>query len=155
MHGLDGPSFQIDDLYEDYYADSNLDMPSGAAYSTNKAQTPLSNTRATAVPARTDTVRTVNSSDTALSATTKIRVKIRVDGDTRCMSTFSDMDLRDFLSRLAVKLDRPPYDLAVRFRDEDGDMISLRDEGDWEAAMDCARSRASANGEGKLEVWVE
>lgn len=61
----------------------------------------------------------------------------------------------------------------MNFRDEDGDMLSMQDEGDFEAAVDVARyvlilllrvrgarwlmSRVMSQGraEGKLEIWVE
>lgn len=36
------------------------------------------------------------------------------------------------------------------FKDEDGDMLSMVDEGDWEAGVDVARVMG-----GKLEIWVE
>ena len=39
---------------------------------------------------------------------------------------------------------------ALLFKDEDGDMLSMVDEGDWEAGVEVARVLG-----GKLEIWVE
>jgi neutrophil factor 2 len=47
-----------------------------------------------------------------------------------------------------------PNDFRLRFRDEEGDQVSLKDEGDWEAALDCAKVAATGRPEGKLDVWV-
>jgi len=42
----------------------------------------------------------------------------------------------------------------LRFRDEEKDQVSLKDGGDWEAALDCAKFAAAGRQEGKLEVWI-
>lgn len=155
---------RIDDLYEDYYANPEPDILLKAADRGVRMQRQHSYVRlplrrpSNAAPSRSGTVRTVVEEASLYDESlvmTKIRIKVRVDGDTRGMSATPETQLRDFLSQLAIKLDRPPYDLVARFKDEEGDMVSLRDEGDWEAAVDCARCRAGGSVEGKLEVWVE
>jgi hypothetical protein len=63
-----------------------------------------------------------------------------------------------FLDALRSKMDDGAGVAVVRFRDEDGDMVTLRDEGDYEAAVDVARAMRRGGGrgeEGRLEVWVD
>lgn len=59
--------------------------------------------------------------------------------------------LRDKTSTTAIASHSHPQ---VRFLDEDGDMVTLRDEGDYEAALDVARCMRKGRAEGKLEIWV-
>jgi hypothetical protein len=41
----------------------------------------------------------------------------------------------------------------LKFKDEDGGMVSLKDESDYELAIETARESAKGRSEGKLEVW--
>lgn len=43
--------------------------------------------------------------------------------------------------------------LSVKFKDEDGGKISLRDESDYELAIETARESSGGKAEGKLEIW--
>ncbi|KAH9988051.1 hypothetical protein BJV77DRAFT_1061500 [Russula vinacea] len=71
----------------------------------------------------------------------KIRVKIHCDGD--------------FKQRVAAKFETSPQSIMLKFRDEDGGKVSLRDESDYELAIETARESAKGRPEGKLEVWCE
>lgn len=45
-------------------------------------------------------------------------------------------------------------EIAMKFTDEDGGRISLRDEGNYELAVETALESAKGRAEGKLEIWV-
>ncbi|KAG0141226.1 hypothetical protein CROQUDRAFT_99050 [Cronartium quercuum f. sp. fusiforme G11] len=94
--------------------------------------------------------------DTVSSFTpmTKIRVKLHHASDTRGMSVDPEMPLSAFSNKVIKKFSLSPQ-MSMKFRDEEGSMISLLDEDDWESAVDTARSYAKGRAEGKIEVWVE
>lgn len=85
------------------------------------------------------------------------------------MSVFPDEAYEDFVSALRQKFPELGQSVTVRFKDEDGDMLSMQDEGDFEAAVDVARYvsdqwlkemlirrvMAAGRAEGKLEIWVD
>ncbi|KAI9639069.1 uncharacterized protein MKK02DRAFT_29207 [Dioszegia hungarica] len=83
---------------------------------------------------------------------TKIRLKVHITGHTRALSLPSTATFTDVISSLRTKFPNMATDGVgtLLFRDEDGDMMSMVDEGDWEAGVDVARVLG-----GKLEVWVE
>jgi hypothetical protein len=74
---------------------------------------------------------------------------------TRGMSIFPDQSFADFCSSLRTKFPGLLDDINVRFGDEDGDVLSMQDAGDFEAAVDVARVMAKGRAEGKLEIWVD
>ena len=43
----------------------------------------------------------------------------------------------------------------MKFKDEDGGKVTLRDESDYELAIETARESAKGKPEGKLEVWAD
>jgi len=49
--------------------------------------------------------------------------------------------------------------LGLKFKDEDGEPVSIRDESDYELAIETARESAKGgggkSGEGRLEIWIE
>ncbi len=61
----------------------------------------------------------------------------------------------DFIDKLCRKFERSFGGLAVRFKDEDGQMINMRDESDYELAIETARESARGKPEGRLEVWCD
>ncbi|WVQ67470.1 uncharacterized protein L199_005670 [Kwoniella botswanensis] len=87
----------------------------------------------------------------------KIRVKVNYGAHKRGMSILPSHTYEIFINLLKDKFpelaDQP---LDVKFKDEDGDILSMRDEGDFEAAVDVARILGEGNGrgEGRLEIWV-
>jgi len=86
---------------------------------------------------------------------TKIRVKIHFDGEVRGMALDPETPFPEFRRRVADKFEANPQSLALQFRDEDGGKVSLRDESDYELAIETARESAKGKPEGKLEVWCE
>jgi len=85
----------------------------------------------------------------------KIRVKIHFDGDVRGMALDPGMPFADFKQRVAAKFETSPPSILLKFRDEDGGKVTLRDESDYELAIETARESAKGRPEGRLEVWCE
>lgn len=84
---------------------------------------------------------------------TKIRVKIHYQEDVRGMAISPDIDYQDFVSKVAAKFSRPANGVSLKFKDEDGVRVSMKDESDYELALETARESAKGKPEGKLEVW--
>ncbi|WVF71121.1 hypothetical protein IAT40_005918 [Kwoniella sp. CBS 6097] len=97
----------------------------------------------------------------------KVRVKVNFGSAKRGMSILPSHTYEIFLQSLRKKFPCPNLtsssssdggaagQLKIRFRDEDGDMLSMLDEGDFEAAIDVARVLGQGRGEGRLEIWVD
>ncbi|KAL6305002.1 hypothetical protein BKA93DRAFT_817214 [Sparassis latifolia] len=85
----------------------------------------------------------------------KIRVKLHYQEDVRGMTFMSDMPWKEFLARVTGKFGRELDGLGMQFRDEDGEKVSLRDEMDYELAIETAReaARGKEKSEGRLEIW--
>lgn len=86
---------------------------------------------------------------------TKVRVKIHFEGDVRGMALDPETPFTEFRKRVADKFETSPQSIVLKFRDEDGGKVSLRDESDYELAIETARESAKGKPEGKLEVWCE
>jgi len=88
------------------------------------------------------------SDEEIVSKLVKIRIKIYYNGDVRGMSINSSMTLFDFVDRIRAKfsLESTP---TMRFKDEDGVQVSIKDEDDWETAMEESKEKG-----GKLEITV-
>jgi len=86
---------------------------------------------------------------------TKIRVKIHFEDDVRGMALDPETSFPEFRKRVAEKFETIPQSITLKFRDEDGGKVSLRDESDYELAIETARESAKGKPEGKLEVWCE
>lgn len=84
---------------------------------------------------------------------TKIRVKIHYQEDVRGMAISPEIDYREFVSKVAAKFSRPANGVSLKFKDEDGVRVSMKDESDYELALETARESAKGKPEGKLEVW--
>jgi hypothetical protein len=85
----------------------------------------------------------------------KIRVKIHCDGDLRGMALDPAVSFAEFKQRVSAKFETSPQSIMLKFRDEDGGKVSLRDESDYELAIETARESAKGRPEGKLEIWCE
>ncbi|KAJ7263915.1 NADPH oxidase regulator NoxR [Mycena rebaudengoi] len=85
----------------------------------------------------------------------KIRVKLHYAGDTRGMALVPEMPFDEFMDRVTMKFNVDIDGLALKFKDEDGVHVSLRDAGDYELAIETARESAKGMPEGKLEIWCE
>ena len=79
--------------------------------------------------------------------------QLHYQGDVRGMAIPPTTSFRDFVERVTAKFGTPLTGLGMKFTDEDGTKISLRDEGDFELAVETAREGARGRSEGKIEVW--
>jgi len=83
----------------------------------------------------------------------KIRVKLHYQDEVRGMAITPEMSFEEFLDRITSKFGKGLDSLEMKFKDEDGSMISLRDDSDYELAIETARESAKGKPEGKLEIW--
>lgn len=85
----------------------------------------------------------------------KIRVKLHFRDDVRGMAIVPDMPWEEFLDRVCAKFDKAYGSLEMKFKDEDGVMVTMKDDSDYELAIETAREAAKGRPEGKLEVWCQ
>ncbi|KZT04776.1 uncharacterized protein LAESUDRAFT_727636 [Laetiporus sulphureus 93-53] len=83
----------------------------------------------------------------------KIRVKLHYQDDVRGMAFTPDMPWEEFLERVTGKFGRALDGLGMKFKDEDGGKVSLKDGMDYELAIETAREMAKGKLEGRLEIW--
>ncbi|GLB37380.1 putative NADPH oxidase regulator [Lyophyllum shimeji] len=83
----------------------------------------------------------------------KIRVKVHYQDEVRGMTLTPDVPFEEFMEKLAAKFDKTLSMLGVKFKDEDGGKVTLRDESDYEMAIETARESSKGKPEGKLEIW--
>jgi neutrophil factor 2 len=69
------------------------------------------------------------------------------------MALTPETPFEEFVDKVSAKFGKQPNGLMLKFKDEDGGKISLRDEMDYELAIETARESARGKPEGKLEVW--
>lgn len=81
------------------------------------------------------------------------RVQLHYQDDVRGMAFTPDMPWEEFLERVTSKFGRAMDGLGMKFRDEDGVQVSLRDEMDYELAIETAKETAKGKPEGRLEIW--
>ncbi|KAF8813751.1 NADPH oxidase regulator NoxR [Phlegmacium glaucopus] len=82
-----------------------------------------------------------------------IRVKLHYEDDVRGMTLTPDTPFSEFMDKVVAKFYKETNGLALKFKDEDGGRVSLRDESDYELAIETARDSAKGKAEGKLEIW--
>lgn len=82
-----------------------------------------------------------------------IRVKLHYQDDIRGMTLTPDTPFPDFMDKVMAKFHKEAHGLYLKFKDEDGGKVSLRDESDYELAIETARESAKGKAEGKLEIW--
>jgi hypothetical protein len=73
--------------------------------------------------------------------------------EVRGMAITPEMSFEEYLDRITSKFGKGLDSLEMKFKDEDGSMISLRDDSDYELAIETARESAKGKPEGKLEIW--
>jgi len=83
----------------------------------------------------------------------KIRVRVHYNGDVRGMALVPDTPYEEFMNTLAIKFGVAEFRLDVKFKDEDGGKVSLKDEMDYEMALETAKETARGKSEGMLEIW--
>ena len=59
----------------------------------------------------------------------------------------------EFLERVTQKFRKALDGLGMKFKDEDGGKVTLRDDMDYELAIETARHNAKSRPEGRLEIW--
>ena len=85
----------------------------------------------------------------------KILVKLHYRDDVRGMAITPDMPYDEFLERVTSKFGRSLGGMLIKFKDEDGAKISLKDDSDFELAIETARENAKGKPEGKLQIWCD
>lgn len=80
-------------------------------------------------------------------------MQIHYQDDVRGMAIAPDVTFEEFLDRVASKFGKSFEGLGLKFKDEDGGKVSLRDEMDYELAIETARESAKGKPEGRLEMW--
>jgi len=83
----------------------------------------------------------------------KIRVKLHYNDDVRGMALTPETPYEEFVERVTAKFGKSMNGLGMKFMDEDGGKVSLRDDSDYELAIETAREHAKGKPEGKLEIW--
>ena len=71
------------------------------------------------------------------------------------MALTPETSYEEFVDRLTAKFNKPIDGLIMKFKDEDGGQVSLRDDSDYELAIETAREHARGKPEGKLEIWCQ
>jgi len=84
---------------------------------------------------------------------TKIRVKLHYQEDVRGMALVPEMSFEEFLDKVTSKFGKNINGLTLKFKDEDGGKVTLRDDMDYELAIETARESSKGKPEGKLEIW--
>ena len=79
--------------------------------------------------------------------------QLHYQDDVRGMAIDATMPFDEFVDRLTAKFDRSFDALGIKFKDEDGGRVTLRDDMDYELAIETAKESAKGKPEGKLEVW--
>lgn len=69
------------------------------------------------------------------------------------MAIDSGMPFEEFVDRLTTKFEKSFKDMGIKFKDEDGGRVTLRDDMDYELAIETARESAKGKPEGRLELW--
>lgn len=90
-----------------------------------------------------------------LCARIVVMEQIFYSSEVRGMAMTPDVPFEEFFSRVAEKFGRKPSEITMKFADEDGAKVSLRDGSDYDLAIETARESAKGMPDGKLSVWVE
>ena len=89
----------------------------------------------------------------AFAEFSKVRVKVRFNDEVRGLALTPDVTFVEFMGMLSSKFAVPVSRMDVKFKDEDGGLVSLKDEMDYEMALETAKESSNGKTEGKLEVW--
>ncbi|EIW54570.1 uncharacterized protein TRAVEDRAFT_31426 [Trametes versicolor FP-101664 SS1] len=83
----------------------------------------------------------------------KIRVKLYYREEVRGMALLPETPYEEFMDMVQRKFGVVPGALGMKFKDEDGGKVTLRDDMDYELAIETARHHAKGRPEGRLEIW--
>jgi len=89
----------------------------------------------------------------AFSEFSKLRVKVRFKDEVRGLAFTPDVSFSEFMGMLSSKFAIPVSKMDVKFKDEDGGHVSIKDEMDYEMALETAKDGANGKAEGRLEIW--
>lgn len=70
------------------------------------------------------------------------------------MTLTPDIPFEEFMDKVTSKFRKSLNGLGLKFKDEDGGKVTLRDESDYELAIETARESSKGKPEGKLEIWL-
>ncbi len=70
------------------------------------------------------------------------------------MAIDADLPFEEFTNRITTKFGRSFEGLSLKFKDEDGGKVTLRDDSDYDLAIETARESAKGKAEGRLEIWL-
>ena len=79
--------------------------------------------------------------------------QLHYQDDIRGMTLTPDTPFSDFMDKVMAKFYKEAHGLDLKFKDEDGGRVTLRDDSDYELAIETARESAKGKAEGKLEIW--
>lgn len=85
----------------------------------------------------------------------RIKVKIHYNGEVRGMAFTPDVPYEEFVDRVHSKFGKTFGEMSMKFIDEDGMKVSLKDDSDYDLAIETARDSAKGKPDGKLVIWVE
>jgi neutrophil factor 2 len=71
------------------------------------------------------------------------------------MTLAPDTPFAEFMEKITAKFQKEINGLGLRFKDEDGGKVTLRDDSDYELAIETARESSKGKSEGKLEIWCQ
>ncbi|PIL30996.1 hypothetical protein GSI_05689 [Ganoderma sinense ZZ0214-1] len=83
----------------------------------------------------------------------KIRVKLYYREDVRGMALLPETPFEEFMEMVSRKFGVVVGAIGMKFKDEDGGKVTLRDDMDYELAIETARHNAKGRPEGRLEIW--
>lgn len=84
---------------------------------------------------------------------TIIRIKFHYQDEIRGMTLSPETPFAEFMDKVAAKFQQDINGLTLKFKDEDGGKVTLRDDSDYELAIETARESSKGKSEGKLEIW--
>jgi hypothetical protein len=86
----------------------------------------------------------------------QIKVKLKMDGSAKIVMIPLDITIKEFSDRVAAKFDVSIRRLKCSFRDEDGEMMDLRDQDDLEMLIELSKEDAKLNRRefGRAEVCI-
>lgn len=80
-------------------------------------------------------------------------MQLHYDDDVRGMALVPETPFDEFMEKVSAKFGKRLGGLSLKFKDEDGGKVTLRDDSDYELAIETARESSKGKPEGKLEIW--
>lgn len=71
------------------------------------------------------------------------------------MTLKSNIPFPEFVNKVTMKFSKSFNGLTMEFKDEDGDMVTLRDDSDYDLAILTAQENGRGKAVGKLEIWCQ